>query len=296
MNEKRRIKDFLCDVHKLKDLGDINTTRKNRLSFSIRAEKDKQEGVVHEEYNYNTLRPLEDFIRPEDTNSPRQTGYEHGHIRSLLKLDVYGPASSQLANRERAIGKVPHTPNMDRYSVSEAPNGPSSPTSRVSTASSVNSYEFTEARRGKNTMAKRALKYNTNGNSSALLSSVSNGGSNVDMRQMRGMFHQSSNSIADAEDALLVTRSTAAAAEAAGDKLMVNFHHTFGNPTTAALLSSSQQQGHRASSTLPESRGSYRGQGISSVDRLPLDPLLKRTLWFKTYTKNEQVRVLRQQL
>jgi hypothetical protein len=286
LNEKRLVKDFLCDVHKLKDLKDINKKQKDRLTFSIRMEKDKQEGAAHEEYKFNTLRPLEDFIRPEDTNSPRQTGYEHGHIRSLLKLDVYGPASSQLANRERAIGKVPRTPNMDRYSVSEAANGPCSPTSRVSTASTVSSYEFAEVRGGKNTMAKRALKYNTNDHSS-LFGTAVNGSSNVDMRQMHNMFHQSSNSIVDERDVLLVTRSSPAAAVAAGDKLMVNFHHTFSNPTTAALLT--QEGRRRTSSTLPESCGSFQGRGISSVDRLPLDPLLKRTLWFKTFTKNEQV-------
>ncbi len=47
---------------------------------------------------------MEDFIRPEATDSARLTGYEHGHVRSLLKLDVYGPASSMLASQERSMG------------------------------------------------------------------------------------------------------------------------------------------------------------------------------------------------
>ena len=41
-----------------------------------------------EELQFNNLAPIEDFLRPTSVTTPRQTGYETGHIRSLLKTDI----------------------------------------------------------------------------------------------------------------------------------------------------------------------------------------------------------------
>jgi hypothetical protein len=64
--------------------------------------------------------PLEDFVRPEDSCTRRSTGYEKGHIRSMLKLDTYGPVSSVVAWKNRDLGIVPFSPNFDRFLVSES--------------------------------------------------------------------------------------------------------------------------------------------------------------------------------
>jgi len=58
---------------------------------------------------------VDDFLRPEDPTRPRSVGYSKGHVRNLLKLDVYGEKSSQEAREQREMGLLPPSPNVDRY-------------------------------------------------------------------------------------------------------------------------------------------------------------------------------------
>jgi hypothetical protein len=108
------VKDLLGDMHKDKDVNDIDKQKAMKYTFSIKRESDLREKLEHEEKMFNSLQPLEDFVRPENPVSPRQTGYEHGHIRSLFKLDTYGPTSSRLNTGDRESGRLP-LPNVDRY-------------------------------------------------------------------------------------------------------------------------------------------------------------------------------------
>ena len=57
---------------------------------------------------------VEDFIKPYDLLSDRKTGYNAGHIRSILSLDTYGPNHSILVQKERILGNKPQSPNSDR--------------------------------------------------------------------------------------------------------------------------------------------------------------------------------------
>jgi hypothetical protein len=56
-----------------------------------------------------------DFLQPEDPVRPRSVGYGKGHVRNLLKLDVYGEGSSEEARAQREMGLLPPSPNIDRY-------------------------------------------------------------------------------------------------------------------------------------------------------------------------------------
>jgi len=135
------MKNLIGDMHQLKDFKDIDKSKK--FTRSILFEKNQQDSMTLKDYQFQTLKPVEDFVRPEDQFSPRQTGYEHGHIRSLLKLDTYGPAGSRAISRERDQGNKPRSPNVDRHLVispasTTRANGNGSLSSRASTAGSTN--------------------------------------------------------------------------------------------------------------------------------------------------------------
>ena len=116
LHERNKVNDLLSGMHGLKDLKDLNKRNVHRINTSRRAEEAKREKMELDEHLYNQMPPPEDFVRPDDTSSPRSTGYEHGHIRSLLKVDTFGPVSSSVASLERSIGLLPpHSPNIDRY-------------------------------------------------------------------------------------------------------------------------------------------------------------------------------------
>lgn len=141
LKHRHIMKDLLGDMHQLKDANDIDKSK--TFTRSILFEKQKKDNMSLKEYQFQTLKPIEDFIRPDDQFSPRLTGYEHGHIRSLLKLDVYGPAGSSVISKERELGTLPRSPNVDRHSVLSANNtrpgtGTSVASSRASTANSTN--------------------------------------------------------------------------------------------------------------------------------------------------------------
>jgi hypothetical protein len=115
VHNRQLVKDLLGDMHQLKDAKDIDKSKK--FTRSLLFEKEQQKTMSLNEYHFNTMSPIEDFVRPDDQFSPRSTGYEHGHIRSLLKLDVYGPAASSAVEREREAGALPRSPNVDRHAL-----------------------------------------------------------------------------------------------------------------------------------------------------------------------------------
>jgi hypothetical protein len=115
VHQRQQVKDLLGDMHQLKDFRDIDKSKK--FTRSILFEQEQQKSMTLKEYQFQHLKPIDDFVRPDDQLSPRMTGYEHGHIRSLLKLDVYGPAASVTIERERDSGVLPRSPNVDRHQV-----------------------------------------------------------------------------------------------------------------------------------------------------------------------------------
>lgn len=57
-----------------------------------------------------------DFLNPRSSSSGQQrtTGYNRGHIRSVLQLDTFGPEHSREIELKRDIGLLPDSPNPDR--------------------------------------------------------------------------------------------------------------------------------------------------------------------------------------
>jgi hypothetical protein len=144
--ELKRMQPLLGTMHPDKDPGNIDCSKKYHHSILLEKQQRDQERL--DTLHFEHMPPMEDFLRPQDTSSPRSTGYEPGHIRSLLKLDTYGPTNSRQLSRERDISNLP-LPNVDRYarlhpdhqlsvgSRSGSIGGLSSPTSsRASTAQS----------------------------------------------------------------------------------------------------------------------------------------------------------------
>jgi hypothetical protein len=121
MIQQLKMKDLIKDMHITKDMKDIDKTKTGRYTFSRRAERDLRDKQYLEDYKFNTMAPIEDFVRPEDTNSRRSTGYDHGHVRSMMKLDIYGPTASRQSYRERSSGKLP-TSNVDKYAILDPKN------------------------------------------------------------------------------------------------------------------------------------------------------------------------------
>lgn len=110
--EAQKLKDLIGGLHPTKDVNDIDKNRK--YTYSIRREKDLEEKRRLDEYHFQTMSMMEDFVRPGDTTAPRSTGYEHGHIRSLFKLDTYGPTNSKISQGSRRERNLPKA-NIDRY-------------------------------------------------------------------------------------------------------------------------------------------------------------------------------------
>lgn len=133
LKQKKELEALLGDLHPDKDTNDIDKSK--TLTFSIKRRMEEQAKLTKAERDFQNLAPMEDFIRPKDSSTARSTGYEKGHIRSLLNLDIYGPADSLMAARQRDSGELPLQPNVDRYSDFQ-PRVGSPAISRASTASS----------------------------------------------------------------------------------------------------------------------------------------------------------------
>lgn len=138
--ELKLMQPLLATMHPAKDAQNID--RSVKYNYSILFEKERRDKEQLDTLHFEEMPPMEDFLRPMDATSPRSTGYESGHIRSLLKLDTYGPTNSMQATRERDINNLP-LPNVDRYARlhpdrrAGSTNSLNSPTSsRASTAQS----------------------------------------------------------------------------------------------------------------------------------------------------------------
>jgi len=113
VHHQQIMKNLLGDMHPLKDPGDLDKTHK--YTRSIKYDKDISDRMALDEYHFQTMSPIEDFLRPGSPVTPRSLGYEPGHIRSLLKLDTFGPAESENLQKLRDSGLLPITPNVDRH-------------------------------------------------------------------------------------------------------------------------------------------------------------------------------------
>lgn len=118
MEEIAKMRDLLGTMHPYKDANDIDKSHK--YSNSRRLELDKLEKTHLDEYKFAHMKPVDDFLQPMDSTSSRQTGYEVGHIRNIMKLDSYGPNNSRQNTREREqSGGLLPPPNLDRFATLE---------------------------------------------------------------------------------------------------------------------------------------------------------------------------------
>ena len=113
-NQKHLIRDYLNTMHPYSDPLDRGRTySKSRLQI-----KDKDLSPL----------PMGDFLQPEDVTRPRSTGYNSGHVRSMLKLDNFGPEAARRNRYAREVGMLPDSPNIDREKAIESVSRSGSPT------------------------------------------------------------------------------------------------------------------------------------------------------------------------
>lgn len=176
LKQRSLMNDFMSGMHGLRDIHDLNKQRAQRVTFSIRRDKDLKDKQDLEEHLFHNLPPIEDFLRPHSPVTPRTTGYEVGHIRSLLKVDTFGPANSLRVSRERESGQLPpHSPNVDRFR-------------NESVAGSVRL--MTGSRASTTSGSKRNNNTNNNNNNNNLAENRSSLGSSIS--SMKDLFHYSS--------------------------------------------------------------------------------------------------------
>jgi len=124
--QKHLVRDYLNTLHPYVDLNNLGS-----YVYTESRLKSRQAATQANEQEHNGP-PIEDFLRPKDPTRPRSTGYSPGHMRSMLGLDSYGPKSSEENCMAREDGRLPSTPNIDRYRASSSTNSTvSSPTSSV---------------------------------------------------------------------------------------------------------------------------------------------------------------------
>lgn len=112
-NQKHLIRDYLNTMHPYSDPLDKGRTY-------------SQSRLVIREKDLPPL-PMGDFLQPEDMTRPRSTGYNSGHVRSMLKLDNFGPEAAKRNRLAREVGMLPETPNVDREKAIESASRSSSP-------------------------------------------------------------------------------------------------------------------------------------------------------------------------
>lgn len=104
-NQKHLIRDYLSSMHPYSDPDDRGRT----YTVSRLATREKQLDPL----------PMSDFLSPEDPTRPRSTGYTHGHVRSMLHFDNFGPHSAERNRHAREVGLLPDSPNIDREAAIE---------------------------------------------------------------------------------------------------------------------------------------------------------------------------------
>lgn len=138
-NQKHLIRDYLSTMHPYSDPDDRGRTYTVSRLKSREAQLDPME--------------MGDFLQPEDPTRPRSTGYTHGHVRSMLHFDNFGPHSAERNRQAREVGLLPDSPNIDREAAIEKGGSRSpSPTFRpdspgASTVSTVEDEEPPRRRR-----------------------------------------------------------------------------------------------------------------------------------------------------
>jgi len=265
LHQRQIMRDLLGEMHQLKDYGDINKSK--RYTRSILVEKTMRDTRELDEYHFQTMKPLDDFIRPDDQASPRLTGYDSGHVRSILKLDVYGPASSAAISREREQGSKPVSPNVDRHLILDPGYSLRSPQDSNSRASSANSTSYNGAFPQIKTIRRR-------GNSASGMANSTEG--------MQKFFHSSS------AQALGGTGGSGGRLHVAADDPGVDFAGEAG-----LIFGGRRSAGSRASKN-GGSRGHFPGQtfpgvAISQEERMQGgDPFLRRTSWYRNYAEQKK--------
>jgi len=111
-HQKHLVRDYLYDMHPYYDPHDIGGTVYNRSILKIRAEQRCKSN--NNEDDINNKEVMEDFLEAADPIRPRSTGYSRGHLRSIAKVDTFGPADSLQKTQQRELGLLP-PPNIDRY-------------------------------------------------------------------------------------------------------------------------------------------------------------------------------------
>eukprot|EP01041_Mallomonas_annulata_P003546 gene3546-7057_t len=110
--QKHLTRNLLPDMHPIRDERDINPP-KTGYTYTRRRNEN-----ISELYSN-----IEDFIQPDDPTRPRSTGYNPGHVRSMLGFDTFGPRQSERHSREREEGSLPQRHNIDRNSPSTTDSG-----------------------------------------------------------------------------------------------------------------------------------------------------------------------------
>jgi hypothetical protein len=102
--QKHIVRHFLHDIHQ--------SPKKNK------SRRPQTTSVI------DNSKGLKDFLEPNSpTESRKSTGYNKGHIRTMLKLDTYGPAHADSVREERSQGSLPTSPNTDRFATTSPPRG-----------------------------------------------------------------------------------------------------------------------------------------------------------------------------
>ena len=99
--QKHKVRNFLNSMHPYRDPHD---QQRVFTQSRIPLQRDNEE---------LQSRP-EDFLNPRSQTAPRRSGYNPGHIRSVLQLDTFGPEHSAEVELKRGVGLLPPSPNMDR--------------------------------------------------------------------------------------------------------------------------------------------------------------------------------------
>lgn len=309
LNERRNVNTLLKGMHGLKDLDDLDRKKAARITFSINAAKDKKEKEEHADLMYKNLLPLDDFVRPEDTDSPRHTGYEMGHIRSLMKTSTYGPSSSALASLERELGLLPeHTPSIDRYRKDSDIRTDAGSTLGSRGSSRINS------RQARSIAGSRASSRAGSRNSN-IKGSITTGMDSMELSQnthynQRVLTSETNGSTTTGDNALITTGSNNSVD---GSKKQQRFadleNNTVGAESSTSALSydlttmQGDMQGlfHHTSYMLTGDLNfgrtepapaagtlGYYGPAYTEGERALVDPILKRRQWYKSLKEREK--------
>ena len=104
--EKNAMRAMLQEMHPIRDEKNISPPESG-YTYSSKKSQDVSE----------LFSQIEDFLQPDDLTRERRTGYNPGHIRTLLGYDTFGPLHSEALNKDRDEGRRPiYSPNPDRNS------------------------------------------------------------------------------------------------------------------------------------------------------------------------------------